>query len=193
MPLPTRNLTGQKFSSLTALKFLGYRKKRALWTFQCDCGRVKEIVAASVLSGTTKACGCLNGKNNRSRLAGSTPRESHSAKKALMGRYKRGAKDRSIEWNLAEDDFYRIVDEPCHYCGDTRQSRYSVGKKYYCRYTGIDRKNSADSYSVENCLPCCKKCNRAKSDLDYEVFKEWVKKVYLQFCEFGARQTATVN
>lgn len=44
-------------------------------------------------------------------------------------------------------------------------------------YNGIDRKNSSEGYTLGNSLPCCRVCNRAKSDMDYEEFKQWIKDI----------------
>lgn len=54
-----KDLTGQKFNRLTAIKFVSKnRHKHNVWLFQCECGNQKEIDAASVISGHTKSCGC---------------------------------------------------------------------------------------------------------------------------------------
>jgi hypothetical protein len=33
------------------------------------------------------------------------------------------------------------------------------------RFTGIDRADSRKGYQPGNCIPCCRECNRIKSDL----------------------------
>jgi hypothetical protein len=39
---------------------------------------------------------------------------------------------------------------------------------------GIDRKDNTKGYVLENSLPCCYLCNRAKGDKPYEEFILWV-------------------
>lgn len=43
---------------------------------------------------------------------------------------------------------------------------------------GIDRVDSAQGYVLTNVVPCCKQCNRAKSDLSREEFLTWVERVH---------------
>ena len=50
-----KDITGQKFNHLTAIKWAGGQ----YWHFLCDCGRYKKIHKKNVVSGRVKACGCL--------------------------------------------------------------------------------------------------------------------------------------
>ena len=43
---------------------------------------------------------------------------------------------------------------------------------------GIDRIDSSKGYSVDNCVPCCAKCNYAKHDLSIDDFKNHIEKIY---------------
>lgn len=54
-----KDITGQRFSMLTAIKYVGGRR----WLFRCDCGIQKEIDSRGVFSGRTKSCGCWQAKN----------------------------------------------------------------------------------------------------------------------------------
>lgn len=56
-----KDLTGQKFGRLTAVKFVGQSaEKRALWECLCDCGNTIIVPGKSLRTGNTKSCGCLN-------------------------------------------------------------------------------------------------------------------------------------
>lgn len=56
-----KDLTGQKFGKLTAVKYIGKDKGyRSLWLFKCDCGKEKVIQAYNVYSGKTISCGCYH-------------------------------------------------------------------------------------------------------------------------------------
>lgn len=70
MPLPTRDLSGQRFGRLVALsrfvKPRGVGRTSATWWHcECDCGTSIEARAASLIKGITDSCGCLK----RERLA----------------------------------------------------------------------------------------------------------------------------
>lgn len=57
-----KNLEGKRFGRLIAVSSESiYRKDRWLtyWKCQCDCGKIKTIVASSLTSGLTQSCGCL--------------------------------------------------------------------------------------------------------------------------------------
>jgi hypothetical protein len=47
---------------------------------------------------------------------------------------------------------------------------------------GIDRVVPDKGYVYDNCVPCCKYCNRAKSDLTTEQFKNLIIKIYNNYC-----------
>lgn len=53
-----RDLTGQKFGMLTALRPLRTDGKKWIWEFQCECGAVVPKVGKEVSRGKTSSCGC---------------------------------------------------------------------------------------------------------------------------------------
>ena len=56
-----QDLTGQKFGRLTVIKRVENSKHgHIMYLCQCECGKQKNIIASSLLSGHTKSCGCLN-------------------------------------------------------------------------------------------------------------------------------------
>jgi hypothetical protein len=60
-----KDITGQKFGRLTAIKFLEIRRKPSgggwhIWEFQCDCGKSVPVGIENVRSGHTQSCGCFN-------------------------------------------------------------------------------------------------------------------------------------
>lgn len=52
-----RDLTGQKFASLTAVKRVAGAEK-STWLCSCDCGRTLEVRQGNLASGNSKSCGC---------------------------------------------------------------------------------------------------------------------------------------
>lgn len=58
-----KDITDQKFGSLTALKRDMQRKGRLVyWLFLCDCGKIASMQKTHILSGRTKSCGCKGSK-----------------------------------------------------------------------------------------------------------------------------------
>ena len=84
--------------------------------------------------------------------------------------YKSGAKERCYEFKLTIAEFECLIKQSCHYCGTKKQ-----------KYSGIDRKDNSKGYLIDNCLPCCSICNRAKNDMKYEDFIDWIKLIKVNF------------
>lgn len=51
-----KDITGQRFSRLIAIKYIGQSK----WLCKCDCGNQKIIDGRKLRKGETKSCGCLS-------------------------------------------------------------------------------------------------------------------------------------
>lgn len=63
----------------------------------------------------------------------------------------------------------KIINKPCYYCN--RQTKEgSLEKMIAGDYNGIDRLDSNQNYSYENCVSCCSHCNMMKNSLDIGSF-----------------------
>ena len=55
-----RDITGQRFGRLTAVRRDGYSNGWMItWVCRCDCGRIVRVEKANLLRGMTRSCGCL--------------------------------------------------------------------------------------------------------------------------------------
>jgi hypothetical protein len=55
-----RDITGQRFGRLIALKRIGRDGPyQSMWLCRCDCGKKKSVPLGSLTSNSTKSCGCL--------------------------------------------------------------------------------------------------------------------------------------
>lgn len=55
------DITNRRFGRLLALSRAGRTKNgRAIWQFQCDCGKQIILKANAVMTGNTRSCGCLH-------------------------------------------------------------------------------------------------------------------------------------
>lgn len=160
------------------------RGKNKVYICKCDCGKEKVFWKKSAIT-RQKSCGCridsagLLGKQRRSMLS------------RLQG-YKNGAKKRNFVWQLTYEQFVDISTKNCFYCNtepkewDCMTNSPSLKKDspnvnpsdYKIKFTGIDRFDSKKGYTIDNVVPCCTFCNRAKSDLQFEQFKQNVEKAY---------------
>ena len=53
-----RDITGKRFHSLTAVRYVGSDGKKSLWLIRCDCGKDLVMPASEFLKGKRKSCGC---------------------------------------------------------------------------------------------------------------------------------------
>lgn len=166
---------GEKFGRLTSIRLdhVG-NHNRSYFLFKCDCGKKKVILGSGVKSGNTRSCGCLSieAKKNK-RLPNNKGVINH-----LILQYKRHANRRGFDFNLSFDQFSDLISKPCFYCGLPPSNNKITKNCSGFVYSGIDRGDSKNGYTKENCVPCCDRCNRAKGNMDIEHFIAWVRRVY---------------
>lgn len=169
---PLKDLTGQTFGKYTALEYAGSSK----WKCQCTCGIINEVRTSDLNNGNSQGC-----KKCQNRLK----EKSQSGLNILYGKYKRRAKEYNREFSLTLDEFKNLTSSTCHYCGIepqhtiTSPKHVSEESREFAKYTynGIDRKNSALGYTLENSLCCCETCNKAKLDMSYEDFLNYIQRL----------------
>lgn len=165
--------TGNRYGRLTVIERAPSENGYARWICQCECGERIVVRGANLRSGNSKSCGCLKAgraaqqavelsKSNR------LPK-GEAALNHLFAIYKKNARRRGYKFNLSQDEFRGLVIQPCSYCGRPPSSVVEVNDSSLI-YTGIDRTNNEEGYSIDNCIPCCKICNRAKRGMPYEEF-----------------------
>ena len=173
------DLTGKRFGRLTVIR-RSYPNQGIypMWLCRCDCGNEKIINGGSLRSEHTKSCGCLIKEyidKIKLKLGLATMHR-------LINVYKRSAKIRGIEYKLTEKQFANLTQRDCHYCG-AKPSNIHIHKDTNGDYiyNGLDRVNNNKGYIINNVVPCCKRCNRAKRNFTLEDFKDWIEKIYDNF------------
>lgn len=111
MPAP-RDLTGQKFGRLTAIRVLSADRQGRTWLFLCDCGAEVTTKGSSVSGGHAKSCGCLQKEKASISAAAARHAKAENAP-SLADRFwskvRRGADDECWPWAAAprnEDEGY---------------------------------------------------------------------------------------
>jgi len=92
-------------------------------------------------------------------------------------KYQHSAKRRGYEFNLDEETFFSTIQQPCAFCGQQWTSHEVSKAGYEYKFTGLDRVESTKGYVKGNILPCCKVCNRMKSDMNTYDFVLHLHKV----------------
>ena len=65
---PRRDITGQTFGRLTALRISGKRRQAYIWRCMCSCGNETDVPVSALTSGNTSSCGCLRVERLRAAL-----------------------------------------------------------------------------------------------------------------------------
>lgn len=86
MAPPIRDLTGQRFGRLEALRSTPQRLRNAVvWVFRCDCGAEVERPSGEVVCGRVQSCGCLRREQKSVQLA------ALNIKRSIHGHRRRGS------------------------------------------------------------------------------------------------------
>ena len=100
---------------------------------------------------------------------------------ACYSTYRSSANYRNINWGLELDEFDGLSQDDCFYCGVPPTQIFAVTRKTCIGryvYNGIDRLDSRQGYTLENCVTSCKRCNQAKNNLSVGDFLLLVEKIY---------------
>lgn len=168
-----KDITGQRFGKLLVLKRVIGDKKHTLYLCKCDCGNEKIIDGRNLREGKSKSCGCYNVESHYREYGQASFTD-------LFLRYKNAAKKRELTFELDKILFKNLTSSTCFYCGQAPivEHRRKVFENGYYIYNGIDRIDNSIGYTVENVVPCCKNCNKAKHTMSAEDFLYWAEKVY---------------
>lgn len=177
------NLLNQRFGKLLVVEFVGICDGYATWRCECDCGNERILTTSTLNQRGETSCGC--GIKRFSKPIG------ESASKALFTDYRSEARRKGREFALSLEQFRELIQGNCYYCRIEpfvvyRDDRY-IGP---FRYNGIDRRENAIGYIFDNCVSCCKHCNRAKLDRSEEEFLVWITRVFIKTSRKNMKELA---
>ncbi len=174
------DVSGERYGRLVAIRLVGPRvcgsQIKSVWSFKCDCGTEVERLLMHVRAGYTHSCGCERREvaGKRYRLASGV-----SSFRALIDTYSRRAAFLGVEFLLTEEQFRALTASNCRYCNAIPSQVKLAASESYGSYTynGLDRQDNALGYTIENAVPCCGTCNRAKNIMGVAEFRAWIIKV----------------
>ena len=143
-----------------------------LFLCKCDCENIKYITFADFNNKKIVSCGCWNAEKQKL-LSG------EAAGNALYSSRRADAKRRFLQFTITREEYGEICVLNCYYCGAVPANEY--GSNMYngnYMYQGIDRIDNSKGYIKENCRPCCKFCNMAKSTQTEEEFLKRINCIY---------------
>jgi len=167
------DLTGQQFGIWYVMEQAPRRDNKTRWLCECQaCGAQRSLRSTTLRRSVYAAC---DGRHLE-RLSHSTPSPrikpaGYAAATERFNGYKSISQRRGVSFEISRQQFMELTQQDCHYCGTKPSQRFT--RRHYNGsfvYNGIDRKDSAQGYTSENCVPCCGLCNTMKQDLPYENF-----------------------
>lgn len=167
---------GKTYNYLTILTVERNKGKKSHFNCKCICGNIKSLNCQDVLQFHTKSCGCKRqemfkdayDKNYHERFP-------HPIENLLFAEYKLHGK----EFELSFEDFTRLVNSNCHYCGTPPCNlRTTKNKKISKCFNGIDRVDNLIGYKLTNCVPCCSICNYMKRGVKEKDFYSQIGKIF---------------
>jgi len=185
-PAPLKNdLTGRRFERWLVVSRLGREpattNRDVMWQCRCDCGVERAVKSYSLLSGVSTSCGCFQ-RECAALLGGrNMSKPGKAAQRDVFVQYRKGARNRQLEFSLTYEDFCALLGRACYYCGDERGHTYQSAKASGPFVgNGVDRKDNGGGYTIENCVPCCKRCNLTKRAMSADDFISMCRAVALQ-------------
>lgn len=73
----------------------------------------------------------------------------------------RNARKRNKCWEIPIEEYEVLLSNPCYYCGNPLGATA----------IGLDRSDSTKGYLLDNVVPCCKRCNFRKGNLESAGFQ----------------------
>lgn len=168
--------TGKQYGHLTVVKRAPNRKGgKARWLCQCDCGNTSTVDGNNLRSGMTKSCGCQRGIHLPSGVA---------AFNQVYNMYRINSRYRKRDFKLTKTELKNLTQQSCHYCGHAprslkKEERYNG----WYAYNGLDRVDNTRGYIIDNVVPCCFFCNRAKREASLNEFRDWAIQLHQHLTE----------
>lgn len=157
---------GDRYNRLVVIEEIKSTVKdnRRRFRLLCNCGNVKDVDLKELRNNKTRSCGCYGIEIHRKSKCFASMTKAYNNYKSKS--YRKG-----IQFDIDIFVFIHITQEKCHYCGQEPSnisSNPSRNGRYI--YNGIDRVDNSKGYILDNIVPCCGNCNKAKlarTDTDF--------------------------
>lgn len=164
--LSEADLTNKKYERLLFIS-----KENGKWKAICNCGNIKYYFAKQF--GKAKSCGCLIPKKEKRLIIQRRKSDGFNFLRKRYNIYKDG--------DISFEKFYELSQLDCAYCGSKPSNfckSFNKINPVHFYYSGLDRVNNDIGHYLNNVVPCCIICNRAKADRTLMDFFIWTKNVY---------------
>lgn len=178
-----RDITGERFERLTAVRRTGSYNSKTMWLCRCDCGKEVEARLSDLVGGKVKSCGCL-----RKEKAAATGK--HHMKHGMT---------KSRIWSIWSGMRRRCVSNPnylnisvCQAWEDF-ESFYSWAiKSGYSDDLTLDRIDVYGDYAPKNCRWATYKQQENNRRNTVYIFAFGERKTLTEWCELTGLKRATI-
>lgn len=145
---------------------------------QCVCGNKLQVKCSNLRNNRVKQCPNCSFKFrelNKQKI----PQIEQIFKRLIL---ERSIKN-NIKVSITSKDYELICSKNCYYCNEPPKDTGKFKMRKYInteelKLNGIDRINSKEGYTIENCVSCCTSCNYAKHTLTKQDFINKIIKIY---------------
>jgi len=177
-----KDLRNKKFGKLIAKEYISHTTKKGnivnKWRCVCDCGNETLVRTNELTKGKRTMCA----KCSKQIISAQRVKPNHEALiNRIIKQYRNGAKNRGYEFKLSNEDVKSLIKQNCYYCGDEPsihdgEIRHNHTSEDFKR-NGIDRIDNKKGYTIDNVVPCCSTCNKAKMTLSQDEFFTLINKI----------------
>lgn len=181
--MKSKTKIGDKYNNLTVIEepFLSKNLKFNHFNarVRCDCGNEFIARCTNLRTGRSKSCkNCAWEKRSKTKSIQVTQHQ-QMFRRLILDRCKK----HNIEVSITVDDYTKIINQNCFYCGDAPKETTRFATRKYVNTepvfaNGVDRIDSSVGYTLNNCIPCCTSCNYAKHQLTQKEFFDKIIKIY---------------
>jgi hypothetical protein len=184
--IATKKWIGKEFGRLTIISQVDTSKKPGQmgtrWRCKCKCGNEVEVFLKNLKNENTTSCGCFHSEQASIRIKARKRKPEEIILRNMFGAYRDGAKKRGFEFTITLEQFMDIAVMPCHYCGIEKGHVYATGtsirpNRATFHGNGLDRFDNKIGYILENCVACCRMCNRMKFSFTEENFVSQCRRI----------------
>lgn len=179
------------FGLLAVVREASPRAGKRMVVCRCECGRERTVQVNNLASGSTRSCGfapCSTRWDWRRLPPG------EQARTVIFLNYQATARAKGREWGLSREQFDELTATPCSYCGsppaNRTKDRWGNGAFVY---SGLDRVNPDRGYTIDNVVPACIICNRAKTNMTLEEFRAWLRRAASVTLKGGSRGSSVAS
>lgn len=149
---------------------------------RCKCGTEKTFALSYLKYGQARSCGCY--RRSKEACSIKATFDDACSIRDIYKDYEKKAENREINFNLSLLEFESFLFKNCYYCDLAPSNTHTHKSKYIKRemkYNGIDRLDNNRGYELDNCVTCCKICNRTKSSFKADDFKIWLNNLAVNY------------